>query len=76
MSPGDFMYQSNYMVGLRVLKIADREDPVEVAFFDTEPSGSNGPSMNGSWSNYPFFESGVIAVTSIDNGVFFVKRSK
>ena len=73
---GDFMYQSNYMVGLRVLKIADREDPVEVAFFDTEPSGSNGPSMNGSWSNYPFFESGVIAVTSIDNGVFFVKRSK
>ena len=73
---GDFMYQSNYKVGLRILSIADREDPEEVAFFDTEPEGSNGPSMNGSWSNYPFFASGVIAVTSMGNGVFFVKRSK
>ena len=72
---GDFMYQSNYMIGLRILSIADREDPVEVAFFDTEPGGSNGPSMNGSWSNYPFFASGVIAVTSMGKGVFFLKRS-
>lgn len=73
---GDFMYQSNYMAGLRILSIADREDPVEVAFLDTEPGGSNGPSMNGSWSNYPFFASGVIAVTSMGNGVFFLKRPK
>ena len=73
---GDFMYQSNYKVGLRILSIADREDPIEVAFFDTEPSGSNGPSMTGSWSNYPFFASGIVAVTSMNNGVFFVKRPK
>lgn len=73
---GDFMYQSNYRVGLRILSIADREDPEEVAFFDTEPTGSNGASMTGSWSNYPFFASGVIAVTSMGNGVFFVRRSK
>ena len=73
---GDFMYQSNYRVGIRILSIADREDPSEVAFFDTEPVGPDGPSMTGSWSNYPFFASGVIAVTSMSNGVFFVKRSK
>ena len=72
----DFMYQSNYKAGLRILSIADREDPVEVAFFDTEPSGTDGPSMSGSWRNYPFFDSGVIAITSMSNGVFFVKRSK
>ncbi len=73
---GDFMYQSNYRVGMRILDISDREDPSEVAYFDTEPTGSNGPSMTGSWSNYPFFASGVIAVTSMSNGVFFVQRSK
>ena len=73
---GDFMFQSNYRAGLRILGIADREDPVEVAFFDTEPEGSNGPSLFGSWSNYPFFASGVIVVTSMGNGVFILKRSE
>ena len=32
--------------------------------------------MNGSWSNYPFFESGVIGATSIGGGVFFVRLSE
>ena len=73
---GDFMYQSNYRVGLRILSVADREDLEEMAFFDTEPTGTNGPGLTGSWSNYPFFASGVIVVTSMSNGVFFVKRSK
>ena len=71
---GDFMYQSNYRVGLRIVSIANRENPEEVAFFDTEPSGGDLPGTNGSWSNYPFFASGVIPVTSMGGGVFFVKR--
>ena len=73
---GDLMYQSNYVAGLRVVSIADREDPAEVAFFDLEPEGANEPDLNaGSWSNYPFFGSGVIGVTSMDGGVFFVRLS-
>lgn len=72
---GDLMYQSNYTAGLRVLGISDREDPVELAFFDTEP-GSDDAGFSGSWSNYPFFENGIVAVTSMSRGVFFVKRSK
>ena len=56
---GDLMFQSNYNSGLRVLDISDRENPREVAFFDTVP-GPDSPSMNGSWSNYPFFKSGII----------------
>ena len=71
---GDFMYQSNYSAGLRILSIADRENPVEVAYFDTE-SGASGAGTDGSWSNYPFFPSGVIPVTSIEGGVFFARRS-
>ena len=72
---GDFMYQSNYKVGLRIVDISDRENPQEVGFFDTEPDGSDLPGTVGSWSNYPFFKSGVIPVTSMDGGVMFVKRS-
>jgi len=61
---GDLMYQSNYAAGLRVVSIADRENPVEVAFFDPTPDDSNEPEFHGSWSNYPFFASGIIAFTN------------
>ena len=77
---GDLMYQSNYRAGLRVLSIADRENPVEVAFFDPTPDDSNEPGIDGSWSNYPFFGSGIIGLTSMglesaSGGVFFVRLS-
>jgi choice-of-anchor B domain-containing protein len=71
---GDFMYQSNYNSGFRVFNIRDRENPVPVGFLDTVPYGEDGPGMGGSWSNYPFFESGVILVTSGNEGLFLVKR--
>ena len=71
---GDLMYQSNYVSGLRILDISDRENPVEVGFFDTHPWGDNGPRFQGSWSNYPFFESGTIAVSSIGEGLFILKK--
>ena len=69
---GDLMYQSNYNSGLRVFDIADRENPRPVGFFDTVP-GEDSPSMNGSWSNYPFFKSGIVVVTSGGEGFFVVK---
>ena len=72
---GNLMYQSNYHAGLRVVSIAAREDPVEIAFFDHEPDQSNEPGLDGGWSNYPFFESGVIGATSIGGGVYFVRLS-
>ena len=69
---GDLMYQSNYNSGLRVFDIADRENPRPVGFFDTVP-GEDFPSMNGSWSNYPFFRSGIVVVTAGGEGLFVVK---
>ncbi|HKY59714.1 MAG TPA: choice-of-anchor B family protein [Gemmatimonadota bacterium] len=70
---GDKVYQSNYVAGLRVLDISDVENPREVGFFDTMPYASDGPRFDGSWSNYPFFESGVIVVTSGDEGLFLLR---
>lgn len=71
---GNLMYQSNYMSGLRIIDITNREQPVEVGYFDTLPFGDDIPSFAGSWSNYPYFESGVIAVSSIGEGLFLVKK--
>lgn len=43
--------------------------------FDTVPSRPNAPGCAGSWSNYPYFASGVIVVTSIREGLFILNRS-
>jgi choice-of-anchor B domain-containing protein len=70
---GNLMYQSNYVSGLRIVDITNRAEPKEIGFLDTVP-GSDAPGFDGSWSNYPFFASGTIIVTSGKEGVFFVKR--
>lgn len=71
---GNFLYQSNYVDGLRILDISDPGNPVEVAYFDTIDEDPLNPRVfNGSWSNYPFFESGVIAVTSRAEGLFLLQ---
>ncbi len=65
----NLMYQSNYGAGLRILDITDRTDPVEIAFFDNSPYGG------ASWSNYPYFESGVVVMTSTGDGLFIVRNT-
>jgi choice-of-anchor B domain-containing protein len=70
---GDRMYQANYTSGLRILDISDPRNPKEVGFLDTHPGDDGRPSFSGSWSVYPYFKSGSIVVTSIGEGVFFVK---
>ena len=70
---GDLMFQSNYDSGLRILDISDRENIREVAYFDTVPWGEDGGGFLGTWSNYPYFDSGIIIVTSMNEGVFILK---
>lgn len=70
---GDLMYQSNYVSGLRILDVSDPENPVEVGFFDTVP-GDDSVVFDGSWSNYPFFDSGTIIVTSGSQGLFMLQK--
>ncbi len=73
----NIMYQTNYVSGLRLLDVSDPENPVEVGWFDTVPYGPNDNSpVLGAWSNYPYFKSGVIVVTSGREGVFFLKRKQ
>ena len=58
-----------------MLSINDINNPVEVAYFDTYTSGDK-LDFVGSWSNYPFFESGTIPVSSIEEGLFLLKASE
>tara|TARA_B100001093_G_C26858777_1_gene1028815 strand:- start:3965 stop:7657 length:3693 start_codon:yes stop_codon:yes gene_type:complete len=71
---GNDVFMSHYSSGLRILDISNISNPTERAFFDVHPSNNN-TNFDGSWSNYPFFESGNIVVTAIDDGLFVLKES-
>ena len=69
------LYLSNYTAGLRELNIENIENQeiIEEAFFDTHPENDDA-SFEGVWNSYPFFESGVLAVSDINRGLFLIKR--
>ena len=71
---GDWSFQSNYSAGLRVLNIDQiaNAELDEVAFFDTYPANNN-TNFNGTWSNYPFFQSRNVIVSDGSNGLFIVR---
>jgi choice-of-anchor B domain-containing protein len=71
---GNLCYQSNYTAGLRILDVTDiaTAQLSEVAYFDHYPA-NNSPVFDGTWMNYPYFESGIIPVTDIDFGLFLLQ---
>jgi choice-of-anchor B domain-containing protein len=68
-------YLANYTGGMRVIDISDIENKniSEVGFFDSYPL-NNSRNFNGVWNVYPFFESGNIVLSDIDNGLFIVRK--
>ena len=71
---GDRVYQANYRAGLRILdstRVADGELS-EVAFFDVYPADDDA-EFNGAWSVYPYFESGIVIVSGIEQGLFVLR---
>ena len=71
---GNNVYMSHYTAGLRVMDITDISNPSESAYFDVYPS-SNNTSFDGTWSNFPYYNSGNIVVTGIDEGLYVVSPS-
>ena len=69
-----FMYQTNYIDGLRILDVSDPSLIFEVAHFDTFKEDPVNPSVwSGTWSNYPFFKSGAVGLSSRREGLFMVQ---
>lgn len=86
---GDVVFETNYCAGLRILEfspssgsggVSGKEDgkkpavPVlkEVGYFDVAPDCS-AVEFSGSWSNYPYFKSGVVVVSSMERGLFVLR---
>jgi choice-of-anchor B domain-containing protein len=71
---GTYAYEANYTTGLRILdlKAIQEGNLTETAFFDTYPENNDAWSA-GAWTAYPFFKSGVVAISTLDRGLFLVK---
>ncbi|HEX6235373.1 MAG TPA: choice-of-anchor B family protein [Jiangellaceae bacterium] len=69
-----YAYQSNYKSGLRVYDTRNvaAGELNEVAYFDVYPPNDDPGFGFGTWSNYPWFKSGVVAVHGYQ-GLFLVK---
>lgn len=74
---GDYSYQANYRAGLRILRLGDLDAPggpeiTQAAYFDIYPA-SDSANFNGAWSVYPYFPSGVVVVSGIEQGLFVLQ---
>ena len=67
----DLIFLANYRAGLRVLKINDLSQAAmqEVGYFDVYPDDDS-TRTNGAWSVYPYFASGNVIVSGIEQGLF------
>lgn len=71
---GDLVFQSNYRSGLRILDASGVAEGrlTEVGFLDTWPEDDDTAFSHGTWSNYPFFDTGLVVVHGYD-GLFLVR---
>jgi len=71
---GNHTFQANYQSGLRILDISDIANAklTETAFFDIYPAEDTA-NFNGAWSNYPYFASGIVVVSGIEQGLVVVR---
>ncbi len=71
---GSYVYEANYRSGLRILDLAGvaTASLSEAAYFDVVPE-DDAPGYSGSWGNYPFFASGIVVVSGIEQGLFVLK---
>jgi choice-of-anchor B domain-containing protein len=70
---GNRLYQANYQSGLRIWDVSDPVNPVQVGHFDTTPYQGNAAGFYGAWTAFPFFESGTVIVSSMQEGLFMLK---
>lgn len=67
---GDFLVTSYYADGVVIHDISDPENMIEVGRFDTYPGTAD--FTIGNWGAYPYFDSGIIIATDIENGLYIL----
>lgn len=69
-------YLASYTAGVRMIDVSDATNKnfTEVGYFDTYPNNNN-TAFNGVWNVYPYFPSGNIIISDIDDGFFVIRKS-
>ncbi|MBD8868563.1 choice-of-anchor B family protein [Nocardioides donggukensis] len=72
---GKRVYASNYTSGLRIFdstKVGAGALP-ELGYFDTYPENDSTSFDGGTWSNYPYYDSRSVAVSTSERGLFVLR---
>lgn len=67
----DFLITSYYAEGVVITDASKPHNLIQVGNFDTYDGPNN--SLYGAWGAFPFFDSDIILVTDIENGLFILK---
>lgn len=67
------LYHSYYTRGIAIYDATYPHNLVEVGMYDTSPF--TGDDFNGAWGVYPYFESGLIIVSDIEQGLVVLQPS-
>jgi choice-of-anchor B domain-containing protein len=71
---GLYAFESNYRSGVRIVDVRDAAAATlsEVGFFDVYPADDQA-LFNGTWGNYPFFASGTVVASGMEQGLFVLR---
>ncbi len=70
---GDLAFIAYYHDGVQVFDISDPNDIELVAYHDTYPQNSGYTGYEGCWGVYPFFPSGMIIASDMNNGLLVME---
>lgn len=70
---GNLAILSYYEDGVQVFDISDPANVTSVAYYDTYPSNTQYNDYIGCWGVYPFFPSGTIIASDMNNGLFVLQ---
>ncbi len=70
---GDLAFIAYYHDGVQVFDISDPTNIDVVAYYDTYPQNTGYTGYEGCWGVYPFFPSGMIIASDMNNGLFVME---
>lgn len=70
---GDLAFIAYYHDGVQVFDISDPNNIEVVAYYDTYPQNTGYTGYEGCWGVYPFFPSGMIIASDMNNGLFVME---
>ncbi len=68
----DYLVTSYYTLGVSIVDAKRPSNLIEIGHFDTSPAYSGG-TFNGNWGAYPYFNSGLLILSDMENGLYVVR---